>query len=530
MHTNYIQLPPDSTGKKLIVQRTLVITITDPSGIKRGDIVTTSISNNVLRASAVVTVGTVHILHAMFANGPQETVNPITVGEQLLVAGVPVATVAAPDPYYEYFNTTSIVSADNPYLGQLVDAVGQAYTRFAEGSPTMDAFGNLRVANSECIGYYDYVSGLQDDLYFTNITGTGNVTLADSYAVASVGSSSGDAVWRSTTRYHFYQPGVGTMCIQTLAHGDTGKANHVRRWGYGDTLNGMFWELNGPFQTTNDENFSVVIRSNVGGSVIEHRIPRKDWNGDRVDGTGRSQFELEITGRAFYWIDFAWLGAGAVRFGVLGKSGERITCHTFQHANGAGVPYTLSGSLPLFAELSNTAATAGTSELRLICSAVYAEAKTNYNFYTYADIESGLVPVTTNTPIASLRPKLTFAGHPNRTGIYPRTISIFVAGGNIKLSIIDNGTLTGATWSHNGEGCTEGDTAATVVTDGVPYLSYYLSPGAHNIDVTSIYQTNDEGYHVTGDGTDTQTMTIVATKLDGTTVNVQAQITYRELR
>lgn len=162
--------------------------------------------------------------------------------------------------------------------------------------------------------------------------------------------------------------------------------------------------------------------------------------------------------------------------------------------------------------------------------AVYAEAKTNYNFYTYADIESGLVPVTTNTPIASLRPKLTFAGHPNRTGIYPRTISIFVAGGNIKLSIIDNGTLTGATWSHNGEGCTEGDTAATVVTDGVPYLSYYLSPGAHNIDVTSIYQTNDEGYHVTGDGTDTQTMTIVATKLDGTTVNVQAQITYRELR
>jgi hypothetical protein len=530
MHTNYIQLPPDSTGKKLLVQRTLVITINDPSGIKRGDTVTTSITNNVLRASAVVTVGTVHILHAMFFNGPQETVNPIQIGEQLLVDGVPVALVVSPEPYYEYFNTTSVVSADNPYLGQLVDAVGQAYTRFAEGSPTMDAFGNLRVANSECIGYYDYVTGLQDDLYFTDISGTGSVTLADSYAVASVGSASGDAMWRSTTRYHFYQPGVGTQCIQTLAHGDTGKDNHIRRWGYGDTLNGMFWELDGPFQTTDDENFSVVIRSNVGGSVIEHRVPRKDWNGDKIDGTGRSQFSLNITGRAFYWIDFAWLGAGAVRFGILGKNGERITCHTFQHANGAPVPYTRTGSLPLFTEMVNTAATAGTSEMRLICSAVYAEAKTNYNFYTYADIESGLTTITTNTPLVSLRPKLTFAGHPNRTGVYPRTLSVFVAGGNIKLTIMESGTLTGSTWTHDGEGCTEGDSAATAITNGTPYLSYYLAPGAHNIDVTEVYQTNDEGYHVSGDGTEAQTMTLVATKLDGTTVSAQAQITYRELR
>lgn len=423
-----------------------------------------------------------------------------------------------------------LVDVDNPGFVQSVDALGQASVRFAEGSPSMDAFGNLRVSSAHCLGYYDNVSGAQDDLFYTETTGTAAATLGDSYLTLSVGSANNDRILRKTTRHHFYQPGIGNLVIQTLALGDTGKVNSVRRWGYGDENNGMYWELDSAWDNVNMNHFFACIRSDVGGSVVENRVARANWNGDKIDGTGYSGFQLTLNGRMFYWIDFAWLGVGPVRFGVLGPNGERIVCHTFRHPAGDPVPYTRTASLPLFYEMKNVGVTSGTSEMRSICAAVYAETKPNYNFYSYADIESGAVTVTADTPVVSLRPKLTFGGMTNRTGTYPRSLSVMVTGGNAKLSIVEGGGLTGATWGISGEGSTEGDAGATAATGTHTYHSWYLAEGAHNIDVTDLYDTNDEGYHVAGDGLSSQIMTLLATKLSGTTVTVRAAITYRELR
>jgi hypothetical protein len=342
--------------------------------------------------------------------------------------------------------------------------------------------------------------------------------------VVSATGANGSSSSRTTNRYHFYQPGVGNLAILTLGHGDAGKAGNTRRWGYFDQGNGLFFELVG-------NSLNVVRRSNVSGSVVEERVYSADWNGDKLNGSGPSGMTIDITKANFYFIDFAWLGVGVARLGVLSPDGSRWICHTFQNPNNRIGPYMATGSLPIRYENFNTAATSGTSEMNLICAAVYAENRTDYVFWRFSDIETSTpVTVTTDTPILSLRPKAEVSpGKANRTGIYPETINVHVSGGNVRLTIYDDPVLTGATWGIEGAGVSEGDIGATALVSGDKFRTFYVGPGVHNIDLSNIYETNDEGYHRLADNSDGYVFTLAGTKLDGTTVTVSATLNYREL-
>ncbi len=449
MTQSYIQLPPDSTGKKL------------------------------------------HTL--------QDTVGADTVQTQVF----------------------SLASANNVNNKQYVDERGQAYMRFAEGSPSMDAFGNLRVSSARVLGAYEYTSGDITDL-FTDITASGgSITHSPtaSQTILSVDSTASSNASRTSNRYHYYQPGVGNLIIITLAQGDVGKINNVREWGYADENNGLLFRLTG---TT----LQVVLRSNTSGSIVEEVINRSNWNGDKLDGTGTSGMTIDVTKANFFWIDFAWLGVGPARFGVLAPDGSRWTCHTFENPNSRIGAYMATGSLPLHFHNYNTGVTAGTSEMKLICSAVYCESDTDYTYWRFADIERETpVNVTTNTPVLSMRVK---AG--SRVGLYPESLSVYVTGGNVKLSIVDDVTLTGATWSINGEGSAQGDITATAASGGSKFKTFYVPSGVTNIALEDFYETNDEGYHRLADDSDSYVFTLIATKLDGTTVSVSATLQYKELR
>lgn len=404
---------------------------------------------------------------------------------------------------------------------QFVDERGQAYTRFAEGSPSMDAFGNLRVSAAEILGAYEYTNGDMVDL-FTDLTVSGGTIThvpQASHTILATNSTATSEASRTTNRYHYYQPGVGNLIIITMAHGDAGKANNVREWGYADESNGILFRVTG---TT----LQVVLRSNTTGVVVEEIINQSAWNGDKLDGTGTSGMTIDITKANFYWLDFAWLGVGPVRMGVIAPDGSRWVCHTFENPNTRIGAYMASGSLPLHFHNYNTNVTAGTSEMKLICAAIYAESGTKYTYWRFADIERETpVTVTTNTPVLSMRVK---AG--SRVGIYPECLCVYVTGGNVKLTIIDDTTLTGATWGISGEGAAEGDIGATAITGGSKFKTFYVPVGVSNLPIGQFYETNDEGYHRLADDSDSYTFTLVATKLDGTSVTVGASLQYKELR
>lgn len=486
-----------------------------------------------------------------------------------------------------------LADPSDPSHIQRVDAQGQANVRFAEGSPSMDAFGSLRVSNAVMIGSYDHTSDAMSDLFTDIVKGGGTIThypFKSSLSLVTTDSATSYAS-RTTNRFHYYQPGVGTFIIITLGHGDSGKSGNVRVWGYGNKLNGLFFKLvgttlyaslhtsvNSPLVTTtatgSNMSYTLTVADPEGITVgmtavgegvpvealvtdvtlnvvtISHPlyadvsgtfsfsgyemidIPQSEWNGDRLDGTGLSGMTLDLTKSNFYWIDLAWLGVGTVRFGLLAEDGSRVVAHTLKNPNSIVGPYMFSGSRPLHFQNSNVAPTSGSSEMKLICSAVYSEATVNYTFWRYDDIER-LTPVnvTTNTHVLSAKPKLFLpTGLPNRVGMYPDEIRVFVTGGNIKLSIVDDATLSAPTWTIPGDGSVKGDISDSTVTDGSYFKSWYLGPGSHNIDLKPFYELNDEGYHTLADSSDSYMFSLVATKLDGTTVTVASGLTYRELR
>ena len=523
MADHNLRFPPDSTGKR--VGHTVYVDLDFSGGtipFKMGDKVTcatSGLNGTVIKIKGTTATGAIYV--RLDGESPEVAV----LGENILV-GATIYAVTANTGMPIYNQSVVIVGANNPKYGQDVDSRGQALMRFAEGSPSMDAFGNLRTSMANILGGYEYSTFDQAGLFTDNIATGGTITYdpVGSRTVLGVTGTNGSSAIRTTNRYHFYQPGVGNLVIMTQSLNDTGKANNIRRWGYFDQFNGLFFELNG---TT----LNVVKRSNTTGAVVDTPVPQSQWNGDHMDGTGVSGMTLDLTKANFYWIDYTWLGVGTVRFGVLAPDGARWVCHTIQNPNSNIGPYTATGSLPIRYENVNVGATSGTSEINAICAAIYAESNTSYVYWRYSDMERTVpVTVTTATPILSVRPKLEVVpGKPNRTGVYPELLNVFVSGGNCKITLIADATLSGATWGLIGVGATEGDIGATAYTGGTIFHTEYVGPGPTNIDLSKYYETNDEGLHVLADSTGAYTFTVAMTRLDGTTVTAVATLNYREL-
>jgi len=99
---------------------------------------------------------------------------------------------------------------------------------------------------------------------------------------------------------------------------------------------------------------SVTSLSGVKISLTtDSRIPQTGFNLDTLDGTGESGFNLDINKILMYYIDYAWYGAGTIRFGVKDNTGEILYAHRFVHGNNKVEAYFRSGNLPVRYEVLN---------------------------------------------------------------------------------------------------------------------------------------------------------------------------------
>ena len=76
------------------------------------------------------------------------------------------------------------------------------------------------------------------------------------------------------------------------------------------------------------------------------RIPQSQWNLDKCDGTGPSGFNLDLSKMQMFYIDYSWYGAGFVRWGFRGATGDVIYCHKLPNNNLNTEAYMRSGNLP----------------------------------------------------------------------------------------------------------------------------------------------------------------------------------------
>lgn len=177
-------------------------------------------------------------------------------------------------------------------------------------------------------------------------------------------------IYASNT-YHHYFPGSSHNWLMAVKLDDAGEANLIREWGMHDSLNGFgFRHIDGVLSCF----VRSDVTGTTAGFGNEEVGPwaQAQWNVDPLDGTGPSGMTIDATKDNVYWSDVSWLGGGAVRFGVY-YNGERIVCHRYDHSNTA--PYSMTGtaSLPITFAQIGTGVLAANRSMRAFCGGVWTE-------------------------------------------------------------------------------------------------------------------------------------------------------------
>lgn len=96
----------------------------------------------------------------------------------------------------------------------------------------------------------------------------------------------------------------------------------------------------------NPEYRGVTSANCTVSKTVNTRYAQSTWNIDKMDGTGSSLFNLDLTKMQMFYMDYTWYGAGAIRFGFKNNRGEVVYCHRIPNSNINTEAYMRSGNLP----------------------------------------------------------------------------------------------------------------------------------------------------------------------------------------
>lgn len=423
---------------------------------------------------------------------------------------------------YDHPQETNLL---NIHRAMEYNSLGQPVLRTTSGaSPTAsDAFGRLRVSNP--LTLFDSFHRYNDNGKISTYTsGTASATANTNAGLieCTVGTSSGDKVYRESNRVFAYQPGKSLQILTTFCMAP-GKTNLRQRIGYFDTANGVFLEQDGT-------QLSFKIRSSTSGSLAYEIANQSDWNVDPLDGTGSSTLVLDITKAQILFFDIEWLGVGSVRCGFV-IDGQFVLAHVFHHANKTTGTYMTTACLPVRMELENTGITTSSSTYKQICTTVISEggyALTGRPLSIGHTLASPYSLASPNTvyPIFSIRLKSTRLG-----GIVlPKNYSVGLTGNNnFRFMIVIGGTTSGGTWVDAGsDSSAEYNLTATSITGG-RIAEWKQIIGSNQFagvaDVADPFAYQLERNTFTGTATE---LTICLTT-SGNNVNVYAAINWEEV-
>jgi hypothetical protein len=87
-------------------------------------------------------------------------------------------------------------------------------------------------------------------------------------------------------------------------------------------------------------NYAVVSKT------VDIKWAQSEWNLDKMDGTGPSGYNLDLTKMQMFYIDYTWYGAGYIRWGLRGVQGDITYVHKIANNNVNNEAYMRSGNLP----------------------------------------------------------------------------------------------------------------------------------------------------------------------------------------
>jgi len=377
-----------------------------------------------------------------------------------------------------------------------------------------DAFGRLRVSNP--LTLFDSSHRYSVNGHWINSIGTsGTVTFnADQGLVdLKIGTVSGSKVYRETNRVFPYQPGKSLLTISTFVLSPA-QTNLRQRVGYFSTGNGIYFQQSG-------STYSIVERSSVSGTVTENIIPQSSWNGDKLNGSGKSGYTLDPTESQIFWSDIEWLGVGTVRTGFV-INGQFILCHSFHHANILPSTYITTASLPKRYEIEALDTLTSSGNLKQICSTVISEG----GYELRGDSNSVSMPISsprvcTNSgtfyPVAAMRLKSTTLD----AVVIPNALSLIGEGNNaiFHWKVIKGATVSGGTWTSAGSSSpVEYNLSGVSLSGGTTLTAGYVSADTQSKNALEIATKSLFMYQLERDSftsTPTEFVLAVASKTDG---------------
>ena len=369
-----------------------------------------------------------------------------------------------------YINSTNY---EHPQEGNLLNvhkameynALGQPVLRTTLKVGQTDAFGRIRISAPFTLGDYKHLYGL-DPNFIDYLPNGGSVTFQPNKACARLQTTSSNTctVVHQTKFYHHYMPGKSQQILSSFNF-YAATSNVTKRTGYFDDRNGIY------FEQTGDGTLNWVIRTYVNSIVEENRISQDNWNIDKCNGEGGSQFTLDITKTQLIFIEFQWLGVGSVTVGFV-HEGAYIPCHMFHHSNELTTVYMSNPNLPVRCEIASTS-TATVAYLDQIGSTViseggYVEAGQDWSV---SSPSARTMDDGTTVPILAIRLKNNFRGYENRMIVRMGNVNVFGTQENMEWKLIKLPsasfltTATGWVSVNDGSGV-EYNASATAFTDG----------------------------------------------------------------
>jgi hypothetical protein len=399
-------------------------------------------------------------------------------------------------------------------------------------SANLDAFSRLRVSNPLILHNSQFTYDLAPIIMEQITNGSGATVTHDStnrQALMTFSSTpTGGRAYMQSYEYLPYQPGRSQLIFITF-NMIAAVANTLKFAGYSDGVNGIEFQNNGSVNQ-----FVVYSASSAGNETVT----QSSWNLDKLNGSGPSGINLDITKTQILVIDIQALYVGRVRVG-FDIGGNIVYCHEFLHANIFTSPYIQTANLPVRCGMTCSGTVSTT--MNFICSAVISEGGSeDINVYGYTfQQDSGVISVVdtgVGTHILSLRPRTTFNSITNRTRVAYIDVEVYNAGNQpIQWQLCIGQALTGTTTYNNVNttyssseynilGTLSGN--PTVVIDGGYVAS---SGGAKGVTNTAIISRYPITLDAAGLHRSLGTLTLKAKSISGTQT-IYASIKFREIR
>ena len=404
-------------------------------------------------------------------------------------------------------NQTGNMGVQTPSM-PLVGIDGAA--QFVAPQRLRDVVGKLKVSQSQNIYDADFEYGIQPlrwENYINNVSG--QATIVQNPGLGGVtmtiggGNVPGDITVRQSRPYHRYQPGK-TMYMASNVNFGTSITGQFQRVGIFDDSNGVFFMQQGTPTATNPYAMSVVVRSDAGGLPVDTVIDCAQWNGNK-----QIRDSLDWTKVQMVWLEYAWYGAGALRWGVV-LNGEPYVLHQIGTANSSFTgspqvkPWSRTGNLPARYEQRDNGST-GLSVMTHYGVSILIEGRIDpqrgftYSYGNNAATQNRVVPAN-----AIRYPATSFRMRAVGTDIFDQTNAAVTAGTTTSMSI---SAATPAISSVVGQ-----------PSGGQALLTF---ASAHGYAVTNTAQANNPAQYITlSSFTEIGTAASAAFSFSGTTLSV----------